>query len=178
MKMFRFKMAGWGKELVNYLKRERGYRQIGDVLYPREQLTGMTIPQPVNRKTKGNKTGWTDDFRNIKNKQQQDAFIFFLKQQLNVEVWPEFYFHTSKNYRIDYAIPISCELKIAIEIDGGIWKKGNSGHSSGKGILRDMNKTNLLSASGWKIIRITPDKQFSIDVLDAIKTYINTIKLN
>ncbi|MGJ1444279.1 hypothetical protein ACR788_23640, partial [Sphingobacterium siyangense] len=93
------------------------------------------------------------------------------KQELGLEVWPEFFFSTERLYRIDYAIPVAIDgkiLKIAIEQEGGIWMKGNSGHSSGTGIKRDMDKNNLLQSLGWRLIRRQPSEMISIDTLELI----------
>src|SRR5690606_19001925 len=122
------------------------------------------------------KTGWIDDTRNIRNKEKyQDPFILLIKQQLGIEIWPEFFFSTERLYRIDYAIPVLADgtiIKLAIEQEGGIWAKGNSGHSSGTGIQRDMDKNNLLQTSGWKLIRRTPSELLTIETLELINKMI------
>jgi hypothetical protein len=135
---------------------ERGYVLIGDQLLPPAVAAarGLDKPKKKTRTKFVNKTGWIDDDRNIKNKAATaDMFMRLVKIELDVDVWPEFYFSTERAYRFDYAIP---EYKIAIEQEGGIWAKGNSGHSSGTGIQRDMNKNNLALSQGWVIIRRTP----------------------
>jgi very-short-patch-repair endonuclease len=60
----------------------------------------------------------------------------------------EHVFSTKRKFRFDFAWP---ELKIGIEIEGAIWKKG--GHSTGKGITRDIEKGNLATLEGWKLLR-------------------------
>ncbi|MNL23693.1 hypothetical protein D3C87_1450930 [compost metagenome] len=47
--------------------------------------------------------------------------------------------------------------------------KGNSGHSSGTGIARDMEKNNLLVEKGWRLIRRQPNEMLTISTLDIIK---------
>src|SRR5690606_20746861 len=121
--------------------------------------------------TKTLKTGDTDDTRNIKNKLKYcDSFIQFIKQELGIELWPEFYFCTERQFRIDYAIP---QYKIAIEQEGGIYMKGNSGHSSGTGIARDMEKNNLLVSKGWKLIRRQPNEMLTLDTIELIRPLID-----
>lgn len=53
-------------------------------------------------------------------------------------------------FRADFAWP---QAQVAIEINGGIWKKG--GHSSGKGITRDITKSTLAQLSGWVLISLS-----------------------
>jgi len=155
---------------------ERGYVADGDDLYPPSNPKAIAIMEARSkRKPRTNhiKTGWIDDTRNIKNKEQRDMFVMLIEKELGVEVWPEFYFSTERLYRFDYAIPLkprnSGELKIAIEQEGGIWAKGNSGHSSGTGIQRDMDKNNLAIAQGWVIIRRTPDQMMTSETIELIK---------
>ncbi len=171
--------ANFGRELIKSLTK-RGWVRINNVFYPpnlaQVELLSQSeggIPSKKNNRLQGLKTGWISDYRNIKNKQSQtDAFIMLVKQQLGVEVWPEFHFSTERLYRIDYAIPVNAAgdvVKIAIEQEGGIWAKGNSGHSSGTGIKRDMDKNNLLTASGWRLIRRTPSEMLTNETLELIK---------
>jgi hypothetical protein len=164
-----------GKAIIDHVKKS-GYvfNNADHTYYPPEQAAALNI-KPVIRKTRIThvKTGWIDDTRNLANKAKQtDMFIKLVEQELDLEVWPEFYFSTEKRYRLDYAIPItpnSGELKIGIEVNGGIWKKGASGHSSGTGIRRDMDKSNLLTSLGWRLISVEPDELLSLSILEAIK---------
>lgn len=57
-----------------------------------------------------------------------------------------------RRYRIDYAF---LEARLAVEIQGQIWRKG--GHTSGRGITRDAEKYNALTCIGWKLLIITPE---------------------
>ena len=45
-------------------------------------------------------------------------FIRLIKVELNLEVWPEFFFLTDKGYRFDYAIPVKWNKINAIPTDG------------------------------------------------------------
>lgn len=73
-------------------------------------------------------------------------------RQLGVESVSEYRFCHERRFRFDLAIPA---MKIAIEVNGGSFKKGNSGHSSGKGIVRDAKKSNLAVMHGWKLFTYT-----------------------
>lgn len=153
---------------------DRGYILIGDILYPPAQAAALGLNKPAKKKRSKNlvKTGWIDDERNIRNKEKhRDAFMMFVEQQLGLEVWPEFYFSTERLYRFDYTIP---KHKIAIEQEGGIWMKGNSGHSSGTGIQRDMEKSNLAQSQGWVVLRRTPDQMITSETIEMLKSLIKT----
>jgi hypothetical protein len=163
-------MKGWGTALVKDLK-IRGYVEINGVLFPPSSKEAKSIIGKPKKRTKTLKTGDVNDTRNIKNKTKyKDPFIQFVKQELGVEIWPEFYFCIERQFRIDYAIP---QYKIAIEQEGGIYMKGNSGHSSGTGIARDMEKNNLLVSKGWKLIRRQPNEMLTIETVVLISSILN-----
>lgn len=175
-------MANWGKEIVKSVK-VKGYVEVNGVLYPpnspqaiRLSQSDISCPKRKKKRLKLIKTGWTDDSRNIKNKEgQKDPFIMLIKKEFGLEVWPEFFFSTERLYRLDYAIPVNqhgIELKIAIEVQGGIWAKGNSGHSSGTGIARDMEKANLLQSLGWRLIQVTPSQLMTNYTLELVNRMI------
>jgi hypothetical protein len=70
-----------------------------------------------------------------------------------------------RRFRFDYAWgfrpttpPFTRECLVALEVDGGVWLRGKSGHSSGKGIMRDMEKGNLAAVHGWTVLRLTPSQ--------------------
>jgi len=65
---------------------------------------------------------------------------------------PEFRFHPFRKWRFDYAQPL---LKIALEVEGGVWSGGR--HTRGSGFLGDIEKYNAATAAGWSIFRCTTD---------------------
>lgn len=66
---------------------------------------------------------------------------------------PEYRFHPVRQWRIDFAWP---SLKLAVEIEGGIWTRGR--HTRGAGVKADMEKYNVLSAvMGWRLLRFDGD---------------------
>ena len=159
------------KELIADITK-RGWVKVGDKFLPPSQAKDIKKAKPKKPKVKI--TGWIDDDRNIRNKQNnKEPFIRLVEQELGLEVWPEFYFSTERKYRLDFAIPVrqgGSDLKIAVEVQGGIWAKGNSGHSSGTGIKRDMNKSNLAQSLGWFLIKVTPNELLSLNTLELIKS--------
>jgi len=62
----------------------------------------------------------------------------------------EYRFHPQRRWKFDFAYPV---LKIAFEVEGGIWQ-GKSGHNTGAGILRDIEKYNTATLMGWRVFRI------------------------
>jgi hypothetical protein len=158
---------------------ERGYILVGDNLYPPNHPNALrTIEVRSKRKTRVThiKTGWVDDTRNIKNKLQRDMFVILIEKELGVDLWPEFFFSTERLFRFDYCIPVLKDgtiIKLAIEQEGGIFMRGNSGHSSGTGIERDMTKSSLAASQGWLLIRRTPQQMLTTETIAMIKSVIN-----
>lgn len=77
----------------------------------------------------------------------------------------EFRFNSQKRYRFDYA---NLKLKIAVEIEGGIWTKG---HTNPKIYIKDMRKYNLAQLLGWIVLRYGKEeiKNIEKDVKKAIE---------
>jgi very-short-patch-repair endonuclease len=76
----------------------------------------------------------------------------------------EYRFHGERKYRLDLAFP---SRKIGIEINGGIWH-GNA-HSSPLMILRDMEKANLLTLLGWRVLRYTPAQVKNGEAIEGLR---------
>lgn len=76
----------------------------------------------------------------------------------------EYQFDEKRKYRLDLAFPAQ---RVGIEIEGGIWDSG--AHSRPKGILRDMEKGNLLVLSGWRVLRYTPDQVRQGEAIEGLK---------
>ena len=154
----------------------RGWVPDVDRVYTPAEAKALNI-QPAKKKRlpKAKRTGWIDDELNLRNKaKQSDQFMMLVKLETGLDIWPEFYFTLEKGYRLDYAIPVDAAgrvLKIGIEVQGGVWAKGNSGHSSGTGILRDMDKATKANLEGWTMIQVTPSdiKNEPGKVIDLIK---------
>jgi len=56
-----------------------------------------------------------------------------------------------RKWRFDFAF---IEQKIAIEVEGGIWKGAAGGHTSGAGYTKDCEKYNTALVLGWKVLRV------------------------
>ncbi len=70
----------------------------------------------------------------------------------------EYRFHPDRKWQFDFAW---LDLKIAVEVNGSIWRKG--GHNTGNGLTRDYEKLNHAQRSGWKVFQFTPDQVFNFD---------------
>lgn len=62
-------------------------------------------------------------------------------------------FHPSRKWRLDAAHKA---LKLAVEVEGGVWTKGR--HTQPSGFLRDAEKYNELAIAGWRLLRVTPEQ--------------------
>lgn len=74
----------------------------------------------------------------------------------------EYKFHETRKWSIDAAwwfcwIHNKKEVKLALEIEGGIYGKGGGGHRSVAGFESNLEKYNELSIEGWFLIRILPE---------------------
>lgn len=68
-----------------------------------------------------------------------------------IKHFEEEYRFCERKWRFDFAF---VEEKIALEIEGGIWKGSVGGHTSGTGYTKDCEKYNTATVMGWKILRI------------------------
>ena len=94
-----------------------------------------------------------------------DLFLKLLQQKFkDVEVVREFQFHPTRKWRFDYAMPA---LKVAVEVDGGVWTGGR--HINPTGYINDMEKLNTAASMGWLVLRITTDDRFASKTYDLIK---------
>lgn len=63
----------------------------------------------------------------------------------------EFRFHPTRFWRFDRAWP---PIKLAVEIEGGIWMKGGKGaHTATTNFIRDLEKYNAAALLGWRVLR-------------------------
>ncbi len=73
---------------------------------------------------------------------------------LDVRFEPEYRFHPDRRWRADLADP---NKKIMIEIEGGVFVYGR--HNNAVGYVKDMEKYNVATHLGWRVLRYTP-RQF------------------
>lgn len=47
--------------------------------------------------------------------------------------------------------------KVALELEGGVWRRGGGAHSHPTNIIRDIEKSNLAALAGFRLLRFTTD---------------------
>ena len=72
----------------------------------------------------------------------------------------ELVFHPGRRWRFDFAFCGDCSrclpgAKVAIEIEGGVFIRGKSGHTSGLAMTKDAEKYNQAVLDGWVLLRFT-----------------------
>jgi very-short-patch-repair endonuclease len=97
----------------------------------------------------------------------EDSLELSLKSAKITGFVREFRFHPVRKWRLDFAW---VDLSIGVEVEGGIWLP-KSGHNTGVGITRDIDKGNALVLLGWKVLRVT-EKMIktgqAIDLIEAV----------
>jgi len=86
-----------------------------------------------------------------------------LPHQREAKVIPE------RRYRFDFQLGW-----LLVEVNGGVWAKGHSGHSSGTGITRDCAKTAEAVALGYTVMAVTPEQVKKGQALDWIQRALTT----
>lgn len=84
-------------------------------------------------------------------KKLEPALRFIVRWGVHLKGPPlqrEYYFHSERRWRFDYAIP---EIKVAIEIEGGT--KGR--HQRIIGFTEDCEKYNAAGLLGWTVFRFS-----------------------
>ncbi len=69
----------------------------------------------------------------------------------------QYQFHPKRKWRFDFAIP---SLKIAIEINGGVWSNGR--HSRGSGLVKEYEKMRAAAALHWYVFTYDPKSIYLI----------------
>lgn len=82
-----------------------------------------------------------------------DPFLLLCRAHKLPAPQTEFRFLPDRKFRADYCWP---EAMVIVEQHGGIWKKG--AHSSGLGLLRDFEKSNLAQMAGYLYLTFTPQQ--------------------
>lgn len=78
-----------------------------------------------------------------------------------------------RKFELDFAWP---DFKVGLEIQGGVWNGKVGAHGSPLKILRDMEKSNLLTLCGWKVLRYTPDEVSCGIAIKGIKQLIRSVQ--
>jgi very-short-patch-repair endonuclease len=89
----------------------------------------------------------------------EDYFIFHLKVAKLPIPKQQFKFaeHIGRRWQVDFAWP---DLKLFVEIEGGIWRKNKFGnwagaHTHPTAVLRDIEKYNHMALLGYRLFRFS-----------------------
>ena len=78
-----------------------------------------------------------------------------------------------RNHRYDFCWR---KYRLVVEINGGTFSRGKSGHNSGVGIARDYWKVRRAQDNGWTIypfdVKAITDKEAIAEVADYIENYL------
>lgn len=99
-----------------------------------------------------------DQAKHDANRARESTLKQMLRDQLTERGLPEpdaeeYRAIPKRMFRFDLAYVVHGLL---IEIQGGIWLAGESGHSSGSGISRDVEKFALAASYGYRVLPLTP----------------------
>ena len=99
---------------------------------------------------------------------REQVFLHNLRAVGVIVPIPEYRFHPVRKHRLDYAWP---DAKLGLEVEGGVWTRGK--HGRGSGIVKDMEKANLLACAGWRLLRVTPDQLTLEETAAMVKAALN-----
>ena len=124
----------WNKSLLEKLKKEG---KIKTVNIPPEPEKKSIIPKSIGK---------------------YKLHIISVLEASGLNYESEFIFSKERKFRFDWAVPQLC---IAIEYEGIFSEK--SGHTTLSGYKKDVEKYNLATKLGWKILRYTADNYLEIE---------------
>ena len=81
---------------------------------------------------------------------------------------PEFRFAKpiGRQWRADFAWP---EIKVLVEIEGGISIRGDRSHTGAKGYENDCRKYNAAMRLGYRVLRYTASMLYSNEAIDDVE---------
>jgi len=104
-------------------------------------------------------------------KKESSLELLFLKQITDNDVLPlpdrEYQFHPTRKWKIDFCWP---RLKLAVEIEGGLWRHGR--HNTPLGYIKDMEKYNEITRMGYKLFRFSGEAVKNESAINFIKEII------
>lgn len=95
----------------------------------------------------------TIESKSIRGSSLERAFLFRWAIVEGPPLEREYRFHPKRKWRFDFA---DLHGKVAIELDGGIWR-GTRGAHGGAGAIRDREKDLEATLLGWTVVRLTKE---------------------
>lgn len=74
-----------------------------------------------------------------------------------------------RRWRADFAWP---DLKLIVEVEGGIRLKHSTSHTGPEGYQKDCRKYNDAALRGWHVLRFTPQMIHSMEAVNTIHKFI------
>ncbi len=68
--------------------------------------------------------------------------------------------------------------KVALELEGGVWRRGGGAHSHPTNILRDIEKSNLAALAGYRLLRFTTDQHKRGEILPFLVTFFSSSRVS
>lgn len=94
-------------------------------------------------------------------------FLPLLKAKKLPEPVSEYRFAPPRRWRFDLAWP---RCKVALEIEGGVFKRGGGGrHNRGAGFRNDLEKYSEAAVRGWKVIRVLPEQLCELRTIEWVE---------
>jgi very-short-patch-repair endonuclease len=142
-----------------------GFTEHNGIFYPRNHRALATIiSEALQCGTEKSKSIRKAKKRIKSNDDKIDLFVVLVKNELGLTVVKEHLFHPVRKWRFDFAI---IDLKIAVEVEGGVFSNGR--HTRGSGFIEDCNKYNQATSLGWRLIRVMPSTLMSENTLELIR---------
>lgn len=116
---------------------------------PRPSPAPTEKPAALPKGSRSRRTQRSEDF---------EALFAFQLQAAGAPPWERQYRFAreiGREWRWDFAWP---GLRLAVEIQGGIWKRGGGAHSHPLDILRNMEKQNDGALLGWRLLQFSTDQ--------------------
>lgn len=104
-----------------------------------------------------------------KNKKWEDLLAFHLRtHELGSHFQREVKWHPTRKWRFDFA---DVRNKVAIEVQGGTFTAGKSGHNWGPQIMKDHEKYNQAQYHGWVVFQFTDRPIRDLSAINLVMAY-------
>lgn len=110
------------------------------------------------------------DNQSVKRVSKLEETLAFQLTTAGIAYEREYQFDPKRKWRVDFRI---LGTNLLVEINGGTWMV-KSGHSTGKGIERDYEKSNAAQLLGFTYLQYTKKEIDNLVALDTIREYQQT----
>lgn len=85
----------------------------------------------------------------------EDVLNFQLRAAKVPEFVRQYRYAPPRKFRADFAWVLPPPIGLLVEVQGGIYTR--KAHGSVTGVLADIERLNVATLAGWRVIRVTPD---------------------